>query len=839
MDANGLPFWMIARGEQLTELYETEWDDDKRVLQLLSTRANREFPADRVAARNAFNLPTSTVDSLGHFAYVDELRHRILVAGALPDAYELINDEQLTFVDIAMSPDGALYAIVKLQAQPDELRLINPADSNQQIILNLPDLAQADLLALLPEGGGWILDRQSQQLYKIINRTAEYHQHHSQPQLLIKPFSHTHLNRPNTNYNPGIERPCDENEQPCQIVKDTSRQFNPAHQIVAMASNNRGEVGILIWPDDDLANAYIIFITASGLSAPVELLAAKAPISLSFVKNHLWAVKFVDYGEAVVYELPPINQIEHSGIALQALGAHYPLVVSDQPNNTQQGLTQNYPFAHSLISPAYYLAGNERLNIKPLFALSKPNLAKSGSASLLQNFDSQQPATCWHRIYIEAKIPPETGIRIWLMASDEQLAFDVAQAFPHDFGYVPAFTQLPAEQLPAHIHTLNHFSTAAIQQIPKAAFCTMVSESPSNKSLLYCQHQPEQSGLFTLLVQRTGRRVRELKGRFLKVKVELFGNGQASPEIAAIRIYSPRFSYLKHYLPEIYQETLFGEKADETGSASGSDFLQRYLSLFESVLTPLEDRIAHAHLVTNPDTVPAESLDWLANWVGLSIEQGVNTAQRRNMIKQAMPLYRIRGTYAGLSLALNIATGGMVERGELVILEDFKLRRTFATIIGIDLEEKFDPLMMNSITSANSYLGDTFFLGETALANNQIEQELLALFDASMLINRREKSAVIEFFARLANRITILVHRQKPEAIFKLIRKVVSLEAPAHIQTRVLEASQPLIVGLYSLVGVDTYLKPEPGLQPAKLDDFYFGADGQIIRQPSVDERLM
>ncbi len=373
---------------------------------------------------------------------------------------------------------------------------------------------------------------------------------------------------------------------------------------------------------------------------------------------------------------------------------------------------------------------------------------------------------------------------------------------------------------------------------------------PFHPGLLDCPSEPGRTGLFMALVQRAGRVSRELKGRYLKMELVLHGTGQATPVIAAARVYEPRFSYVERYLPPIHRKPdadSAGEAGEDLGPAAPHDFLSRYVTLFESLLTRIEDKVASAHLVSDPWGTPPEAIDWLANWIGVALDPGLPEDRRRlpenrrrRMLAATTAIYRRRGTLPGLAMALDAATGGEVARGGLVIVEDFRLRRTFATILGADLGRHEDPLLLGFIESGNSFVGPTLFLGEGDIGELSEEQqtELAALFFKPEEESEEREADIAALFDRLAYRVTVLVHSDIDQHELGFIRRVVELETPAHVRARILRAPQPLIVRLYALVGVDTYLRPRPGIDPVRVGGTRLGEKDHIVGLPSLDPRL-
>ena len=139
-------------------------------------------------------------------------------------------------------------------------------------------------------------------------------------------------------------------------------------------------------------------------------------------------------------------------------------------------------------------------------------------------------------------------------------------------------------------------------------------------------------------------------------------------------------SVLLDYLPAIYQDS--NPMAD--GSESPS-FLGDYLLAFEKVLLGrndnvqvetgslpvlsdgpgtssqwqgLEEKVANLHLLFSASHTPPEFLDWLAGWAGLIFRWELNEQQRRTLIANMFPLFRIRGTKRCLERLLSLFLGG-------------------------------------------------------------------------------------------------------------------------------------------------------------------------------------
>jgi phage tail-like protein len=214
------------------------------------------------------------------------------------------------------------------------------------------------------------------------------------------------------------------------------------------------------------------------------------------------------------------------------------------------------------------------------------------------------------------------------------------------------------------------------------------------------------------------------------------------------------------FLPAVFQE---GAEPDRP------NFLGRFLFGFEHILTGLGDEetpglgeiLEEVHTYFDPFAAPPEFLDWLAGWVALVLRvdldegepEGLDAAQRRwitrNFIARAVPLYRLRGTRAGLTELLRTYTG-----------------------MGVEIDEFLDPLEV----------GVTSTVGvDTAIGGGPPHyfRVRLVLAGDPLTLLRRERVA----------------------------RMIIDQEKPAHtFYDLVLDLPETIEVGVRSTVGVDTLI---------------------------------
>jgi phage tail-like protein len=85
-----------------------------------------------------------------------------------------------------------------------------------------------------------------------------------------------------------------------------------------------------------------------------------------------------------------------------------------------------------------------------------------------------------------------------------------------------------------------------------------------------------------------------------------------------------------------------------------TDFVSRFLGLFESILIPVEWNIENFDLFLTPGAAPPEFLLWLSRWFDLKVDWSWDESRQRAMLTEAHQLYARRGTPWALKRVLQI-----------------------------------------------------------------------------------------------------------------------------------------------------------------------------------------
>jgi phage tail-like protein len=222
-------------------------------------------------------------------------------------------------------------------------------------------------------------------------------------------------------------------------------------------------------------------------------------------------------------------------------------------------------------------------------------------------------------------------------------------------------------------------------------------------------------------------------------------------------------SYLK-YLPALFQES----------DQHATPFIGRFLLAFEKILSGLgdpeqpglEEILDHIHIYFDPGPVqpgqspdeseraPADFLPWLASWVALSLRQDWDEEEKRRFIGRIVPLYRQRGTKAGLVEILRTYTG-----------------------MGVEIQEFIQPLQVGKTSTISV---DTVIGGGPP-----------------------------HYF-----RVKIFLELRSPEALSRkeqIARAIINQEKPAHTYYDLQIEIPTMQIGVHSTVGVDTLLGTQTG----------------------------
>ena len=348
--------------------------------------------------------------------------------------------------------------------------------------------------------------------------------------------------------------------------------------------------------------------------------------------------------------------------------------------------------------------------------------------------------------------------------------------------------------------------------------------------------QPGVLGTWEVLLQ-------QLRGRYLKLQLQISGNRRATPQLQALRVYYPRFSYARRYLPAVYQE-----------DAVSASFVERLLANPKGFYTDIEGKIRNVGVLFDPRSAPKEALDWLAGWLGLALDPlwqdiserlqttvtGATSAcgaapsapdRRRLFIRFATRLYSRRGTADGIRFALHLllepcleATLSRFQRAALV--SDPVLNEEL-TRLGLPL-----PTPAMSERDIEDLLTQ-YLLSPLRPSKVRIVERFMTRGGRALVAGDPTQTGADDSVAATAHRFAVLVPETLPTDVTTMVTRIVNLEKPAHTDFEVRRYWDYFRVGEARL-GIDTMLGEDSRFVPMLLGAYAL-SQGYLPYPPPMD----
>lgn len=150
----------------------------------------------------------------------------------------------------------------------------------------------------------------------------------------------------------------------------------------------------------------------------------------------------------------------------------------------------------------------------------------------------------------------------------------------------------------------------------------------------------------------------EIKGRYLWFILETDLQMNQELEVRKIKVFFPRQSWIS-YLPEIYQ------------SEDKNMFFERFLAVYQTMYEDLSEKIRNVPYLIDVDDADKEFLVWLAKWLDIAESYVWSKEQLRSLLKNAVRLYKIRGTRQAVKEFVKLYTNG----AEAYIVENFQIKQ--------------------------------------------------------------------------------------------------------------------------------------------------------------------
>ena len=288
-------------------------------------------------------------------------------------------------------------------------------------------------------------------------------------------------------------------------------------------------------------------------------------------------------------------------------------------------------------------------------------------------------------------------------------------------------------------------------------------------------------------------------GRFLWIMLELRGNTRVSPRVKCLRAEHPSHDYLRR-LPKTFSR-----------DQPAASFLLRYLAMFEGFLGETEARGVDRDLLLDPRSAPDECIPWLASFVGLMLDERWAAAPsprgqtpndaRREFIREAVWLFRYRGTLPGLKRFIEIYTGVPV-----IIIEHYRMRGIGAAVLG-DTGAAF----------SSSIVGVGFRIGGAVGSDTPAPLQ----------------GSVEDAFRTHAHRFTVIIPAALTQEQLDVVRNIIEIHRPAHTIFDFCTVGAGMRVGRGLMLEVNSVIGPTGAFSTLQIGSSVLGR-GAIIGRPQT-----
>jgi phage tail-like protein len=273
------------------------------------------------------------------------------------------------------------------------------------------------------------------------------------------------------------------------------------------------------------------------------------------------------------------------------------------------------------------------------------------------------------------------------------------------------------------------------------------------------------------------------EGRYLWLRLKLQGDGHGTPIVAAGRVHYPRRSHLE-LLPSIYA-------ADDTARR----FLERFLSILQTRLEPVEEAIHDYPAHFDPDAANPAMVDVLSTWLGLPTEGDWGSEQRRNLLRVIPASLRRHGTPAGMrtyvQAYLENITGLRLPPGHFPhIVEGYRERNHL------------------SLTGGKAVGPGMTFWGPGKVARLQLDR--FATEGHVRLVSTGDPDRDVFHYYAHRFRVVIPAAWVRTATEERMVRRAIEAEKPAHTDYELALLTPGVSVGRQSTVGVDTVIGSVP-----------------------------